>query len=87
MGMDKPWLRHYPKGVPPTLSYPDVPLFHYLLDAAERAPDRPAIGFFGKNLTYAEVADRAKRLARACRPSVCRRAIAWPSCCPTVRPA
>lgn len=37
MGMDKPWLRHYPKGVPPTLSYPDVPLFHYLLDAAERA--------------------------------------------------
>lgn len=65
MGMDKPWLRHYPKGVPPTLSYPDVPLFHYLLDAAERAPNRPAIGFFGKNLTYAEVADRAKRLARA----------------------
>jgi len=43
--MDKPWLKEYDSGVPPTIDYPKVPLHQFLLDAAAKYPDKPALIF------------------------------------------
>jgi len=59
----RPWLRHYPPDVPPTLSYPTHPLQHLLDGAAARAPDRPAVTFFGRTLTYRALRDLSDRFA------------------------
>src|SRR5215813_329272 len=41
---DKPWLKHYDKGVPTTLiPYPEYPLYKLLNDAAKNTPDNVAI--------------------------------------------
>lgn len=59
----RPWLRHYEPGVPKTIVYPARPLQHLLDDAAERYPDRPAVTFFGRDLTYKTLRDLADRFA------------------------
>jgi long-chain acyl-CoA synthetase len=71
--MDKPWLRHYEEGVPPTLSYPAGPL-HGLLELTARAhAGRPAVKLvlragqqvFHSGLTYAALQDQVDRFAAA----------------------
>ncbi len=43
---DRPWLAHYPAGVPRTLEpYPEASLYSILADAAERHPEAPAMVF------------------------------------------
>src|SRR5436309_1973853 len=59
------WLDAYPPGVPSSLSYPAVPVSDLLESAARRFPDRPACTVYGDSLTYAQVADNARRLATA----------------------
>ncbi len=59
----RPWLRHYEPGVPHAITYPARPLQHLLDDAAERYPDRPAVTFFGRDLTYKTLRDLADRFA------------------------
>ena len=39
----KPWLSSYSSGMPSSLEYPQVPLFHFLQQSASKYPDRPAI--------------------------------------------
>lgn len=63
----RPWLRHYEPGVPHTLTYPARPLQHLLDDAADRFPDRPAVTFFGRDLTYRTLRDLADRFAGGLR--------------------
>lgn len=63
----RPWLRHYEPGVPETIAYPDRPLQHLLDGAAERYPDRPAVTFFGRDLTYKTLRDLADRFAGGLR--------------------
>jgi long-chain acyl-CoA synthetase len=47
------WLSSYPSGVPHSLEpYPDVSLFGMLEASARRFPDRPAIAWLGRHLTY-----------------------------------
>jgi hypothetical protein len=41
--MERPWLAHYDEGVPPTLTYPNMPLFGLLEESARRFPNHPAI--------------------------------------------
>jgi long-chain acyl-CoA synthetase len=62
---DRPWLDAYPPGVPASLAYPGVPVSDLLESAARRFPDRPACTIYGDSLTYAQVADTARRLATA----------------------
>src|SRR5438046_2928257 len=53
MTEDRPWLKSYPEGVPTTLEpYPEMSLFSLLEDSAKRCPDRPAIAWFGRHITY-----------------------------------
>ncbi len=59
------WLNAYPADVPSSLSYPGVPVSHLLESAAQRFPARPGCTVFGDSLTYAELADRTRRVAGA----------------------
>ncbi|WP_377888239.1 long-chain-fatty-acid--CoA ligase [Alkalihalobacillus sp. R86527] len=62
---EKPWFSHYDEGVPPTIDYDNKPLHQYLLDAARNYPNKKAVHFLGKELTYNELYDRANRLANS----------------------
>jgi long-chain acyl-CoA synthetase len=62
---EKVWLRHYPKAIPATLQYPDVPLTQFLVDAARDFPERDAIHFLGKRMTYGKLLEETYRLANA----------------------
>ncbi|GAB4518941.1 MAG: long-chain fatty acid--CoA ligase [Anaerolineae bacterium] len=64
---DKPWLKHYDKGVPATLDYPNIVVPDFLRIAIERDPNQvslvssarlPIFGRQSRDITYAEL-DRA----------------------------
>ncbi|WP_082198390.1 long-chain fatty acid--CoA ligase [Bacillus sp. FJAT-26390] len=59
----RPWLRHYPKEVSPSQSYPDQSIVQFLLNAVNRYPNHTAVHFLGKILTYGQLHDDAVRLA------------------------
>src|SRR5688572_2991083 len=61
----RPWLSHYPPGVPEQVEIPDEPHGAALESAARRWPDRAAIDFFGASLTYAQLAARTRTAAAA----------------------
>ena len=61
--MNKPWLQDYPADMPETIDYEVKPLYEALSRAATDYPNKTAISFIGKELTFAEVDDAAKRLA------------------------
>ena len=62
---NKPWLAHYDKGVPQTIEYPKVPLFHFLEEAARKYPDRPCTVFKGAVISYREVNALSNQMAAA----------------------
>ncbi|MBA4601686.1 AMP-binding protein [Thermoactinomyces mirandus] len=64
---NKLWLRHYPPQVPATLTYPDVPITQFLIDAANDYPNREALVFLGKSMTYRQLMNDVYRFARALR--------------------
>lgn len=59
----RPWLRHYPKEVSPSQSYPDQSIVQFLINAALKHPNHSAVHFLGKILTYRELYEAAVRLA------------------------
>jgi long-chain acyl-CoA synthetase len=63
--LSKPWLEHYPAGVPATVEVPlqSVPEVFDL--ATERDPGRNAVVFYGRNITYRELREATDRLANA----------------------
>ena len=68
--MEKPWLKHYDKGVPATLDYPQITLHRRLEETAKRFPDSTAIIFPGAlgdayRLSYRQLNDDADRMAKA----------------------
>jgi long-chain acyl-CoA synthetase len=63
--MERPWHAQYEAGIPPTLSYPDVPLHRFLTDAARRFPDRTALEFYGRRIPYRELDELTDRFAQA----------------------
>ena len=60
---DHPWFRFYEQGVLPHLEIPDQPLTWMLDQTVSRYPDHPAILYYGKTYTYAELATLADRFA------------------------
>ncbi|MBA2227572.1 long-chain-fatty-acid--CoA ligase [Thermogemmata fonticola] len=64
---DRPWLAHYPAGVPATLEYPSRPVYWLLEEAAARLPDRAAMRFFGHEWSYRELLALARRVSGALR--------------------
>jgi long-chain acyl-CoA synthetase len=62
---DRPWLRFYADGVPADVPVPDVPLTRLLDASAERFPNRKALVFFGRSMTYARLLTAVNRFAGA----------------------
>ena len=63
--MDRIWTEQYDRGVPSTLSYPEIVLPDLLTDAAVQWPTRPAIRFYGGTIRYQELDDLVNRFAQA----------------------
>jgi long-chain acyl-CoA synthetase len=63
--LSRPWLAHYQKGVPESIEIPLKSLTQAFDEACARAPQRPAVVFYGRTLTYRELRDSADRLACA----------------------
>lgn len=62
---ERSWLDAYPRDVPSSLSYPNVPVSEILESAARRFPGRAGCTLFGRPTTYAELAEKSHRLARS----------------------
>jgi long-chain acyl-CoA synthetase len=60
---DHPWVKFYEPGIPETLTYPSLTLDAVLAETARKFPDHPALRFFGKKITYAELDALASRFA------------------------
>jgi long-chain acyl-CoA synthetase len=67
MTLSKPWLNQYPPQIPKTLTYPEVPLTTLLVDAATQYPQREAICFLGKKISYQTLLRETYRFAHALR--------------------
>jgi long-chain acyl-CoA synthetase len=61
----RPWLENYQAGVPYTVDVPRIPLHHLLRSAVRRFPNRPAILFEGRRLSYRRLNREANRFANA----------------------
>jgi len=60
---DRVWLRCYDEGVPQRIDYPQVPLHHFLSEAAKKYPETPCTIFKGARITYREMDEITDRLA------------------------
>jgi long-chain acyl-CoA synthetase len=60
---DRPWLEYYDPGVPKHIDYPEVPLFHFLEEDAQKYPDTPCTIFKGAKISYREMNEITDRLA------------------------
>lgn len=60
---EKIWLKQYPKQIPAEIHYEQVPIHSFLEIAGREVPNKVAIHFLGKELTYGEVAQYAKNFA------------------------
>ncbi|MBN8208536.1 AMP-binding protein [Bacillus sp. NTK071] len=65
--VEKEWFNYYQEGVPTSIEYENKPLQAYLIDAATKHPNKTAVHFLGKELTFQELLSRAKRLANSLR--------------------
>ena len=68
---DKPWLRSYDEGVSPEVKIPDISLVDRFDEMLKRFPERPAVHFFGRTLTYQTLMGYANRFARALMENGC----------------
>lgn len=57
------WLKHYDEGVRPNIDYPEIPLYNLLEETAKKYPDKPALIFFGKKITYRQLDEMSDRIA------------------------
>ena len=61
----KPWLAHYQKGVPAAVEVPLKSLAQAFDEATERAPQRTAVVFYGRSISYRELREATDRFAAA----------------------
>lgn len=60
---EKPWIQHYPKEIPTSVSYEERALHDYLIDNSSRFSEKKALHFMGKEMSYGELGSEAKRFA------------------------
>jgi long-chain acyl-CoA synthetase len=63
--MEKPWLKNYEPQVPPTLEYPDRPLYTNLEESARKHPAATATIFLNSKLSYGQLNQLTDRFAAA----------------------
>lgn len=59
----KPWLQHYPNEIPASLEYPSEPVHQFLVSTAEKFPNKVAVHFMGKEITYQKLYEESSILA------------------------
>ncbi len=60
---ERPWLKHYDPWVTPEIDIPDKTYADLLEEGLSFAPERPAVYFFGKALTFSELDRLSARFA------------------------
>lgn len=63
MSEHRPWLTNYPEEIPANLTYKSEPVQTYLTNAAKEFPEKPAIHFMGKEMSYETLHEHACKLA------------------------
>ncbi|KRF46155.1 long-chain-fatty-acid--CoA ligase [Terrabacter sp. Soil810] len=66
-GLEHTWVAHYAEGVPAEIDPPVSSLVDLLADAVATYADRPALEFFGAELTYTELGRRVDLAAEGLR--------------------
>ncbi|MCK9274504.1 MAG: AMP-binding protein [Syntrophales bacterium] len=63
--MEKIWMKNWPDFIPKEVIYPkgEKPLFEYLRDNAREFPERTAIIFYGREVTYRELDEKSEKFA------------------------
>ncbi len=61
--MNYPWLKHYPKHIPQSIRYPEIPVHRFLLDTAAAYPDYVAMSFNETDTSYRELNEKVNKLA------------------------
>jgi long-chain acyl-CoA synthetase len=62
----QPWFATYPPGVPHSLEpYPNLSVFGMLEASARNHPDAPALAWFGRKISYAELLKEVERCSAA----------------------
>ena len=61
----RPWQRHYDYNVPTTIRYPRLPIQDILQIPANAYPDKPALNFYGTEMTFWELRQQVLRMANA----------------------
>ncbi|MFL6555986.1 MAG: AMP-binding protein, partial [Bacillus sp. (in: firmicutes)] len=59
----KPWLALYPEEIPAALEYSSEPVQQYLVNSANKFPEKTAIHFMGKEITYKSLYEEALNFA------------------------
>ncbi|UCC33431.1 MAG: long-chain fatty acid--CoA ligase [Candidatus Bathyarchaeota archaeon] len=62
---ERPWFKVWPRKIPKTLEYPNVPLYRFLKDSAEKHPDKIAIDHERDQISYEELDALSDKLAGA----------------------
>jgi long-chain acyl-CoA synthetase len=66
-GLERTWVAHYAKGVPADIEAPDSSLVDLLEQAVATHGPRPALEFFGAEVSYTELGARVERVAEGLR--------------------
>src|SRR4030042_5483530 len=61
--MERPWLKFYEPGVPHHIQYPDIPLYRFLDNAVRDFPEKEAVIFQGRKITYRQLGEEAVNVA------------------------
>jgi long-chain acyl-CoA synthetase len=62
---NKPWSKFWPSAVPRNIDYPEVPLHELLRKSAETHPEKVAVAYFEREITYSELDVLSDRFAAA----------------------
>lgn len=62
---EKLWVKNWTTETPNPLSYPNVPLFDLLRESAKRYPEKPAVVYLDKEISYGELDHLSDRFAVA----------------------
>ncbi len=60
---ERPWFKYYDEGIPKTIDYPQVPIFHLLEESARKYPNKPCTIFKGATISYKEMSELTDKMA------------------------
>ncbi|MBW2429011.1 MAG: long-chain fatty acid--CoA ligase [Deltaproteobacteria bacterium] len=63
--LSKPWLKHYPEGVPDEVDVPEISVPERFDQMADKYSNKTALIFYGKKISYRKLKDLSNRFAAA----------------------